>query len=70
MLTNNKTTKKQQSCYGFTGATKGALPCLAISASVTSFGRDMIEATKEFVESNYTIENGYSNDAEVIYGEF
>ena len=27
------------SVYGFTGATVGKLPCLQISASVTSFGR-------------------------------
>jgi DNA polymerase delta subunit 1 len=57
------------SVYGFTGATVGALPCLAISASVTSYGRDMIEATKAFVESKYTVENGYTSDAQVIYGE-
>lgn len=34
------------SVYGFTGATVGALPCLEISSSVTSFGRTMIEATR------------------------
>lgn len=34
------------SVYGFTGATIGKLPCLAISSSVTSFGRVMIERTK------------------------
>eukprot|EP00487_Bulimina_marginata_P003076 TRINITY_DN17240_c0_g2_i1.p1 TRINITY_DN17240_c0_g2~~TRINITY_DN17240_c0_g2_i1.p1 ORF type:complete len:107 (-),score=0.69 TRINITY_DN17240_c0_g2_i1:229-549(-) len=34
------------SVYGFTGATVGALPCLTISAAVTSFGRDMIHDTK------------------------
>jgi DNA polymerase delta subunit 1 len=32
--------------YGFTGATVGKLPCLEISASVTAYGRDMIEVTK------------------------
>jgi DNA polymerase delta subunit 1 len=31
------------SVYGFTGAQVGQLPCLAISSSVTSFGREMIE---------------------------
>ena len=25
--------------------------------------------TKEFVESNYTVANGYSHDAEVVYGD-
>lgn len=34
------------SVYGFTGATVGQLPCLQISASVTAFGREMIEKTK------------------------
>ena len=34
------------SVYGFTGATVGKLPCLAISSSVTAFGREMIEKTK------------------------
>lgn len=31
---------------GFTGATVGALPCLEISSSVTSFGREMIMETR------------------------
>jgi DNA polymerase delta subunit 1 len=35
------------SVYGFTGATVGELPCLQISASVTAFGREMIEKTKQ-----------------------
>src|ERR1700737_1815045 len=34
------------SVYGFTGATIGKLPCLAISSSVTAYGRQMIETTK------------------------
>ena len=33
------------SVYGFTGAQAGQLPCLEISASVTAFGRIMIEKT-------------------------
>ena len=37
------------SVYGFTGAQVGQLPCLAISSSVTSFGRVMIEQTKALV---------------------
>lgn len=58
------------SVYGFTGAAKqGQLPCLQISASVTAFGREMIEAVKKFVEEKYTIKNGYKADAEVIYGD-
>jgi len=57
------------SVYGFTGATVGALPCLTISGAVTSFGRDMIHATKEFVERHYSIKNGFACDADVVYGD-
>lgn len=57
------------SVYGFTGATVGRLPCLAISSSVTAFGRMMIEQTKDYVETNYTIAKGFSHDAAVVYGD-
>ena len=57
------------SVYGFTGAQVGKLPCLEISQSVTAFGRMMIEKTKNEVEAKYTVENGYANDAKVIYGD-
>ena len=57
------------SVYGFTGAQVGKLPCLEISGSVTSFGRMMIEETKNHVEKKYTIENGYEYNAKVIYGD-
>lgn len=57
------------SVYGFTGATVGKLPCLAISTSVTAYGRQMIELTKQEVESEYCISNGYEHDARVIYGD-
>lgn len=57
------------SVYGFTGAVKGKLPCIAISASVTSYGRDMIDKTKSLVEEKYTISNGYEFDSVVIYGD-
>lgn len=57
------------SVYGFTGATVGKLPCLAISSSVTAFGRQMIDITKQVVESHYNIENGLEHNAEVIYGD-
>ena len=55
------------SVYGFCGAQM--LPELAISQSVTAFGRQMIEQTKTWVETNCTIANGYPNDAEVVYGD-
>lgn len=57
------------SVYGLTGATVGKLPCLAIASSTTSYGRQMIEKTKEEVEAKYTIANGYAHDAKVIYGD-
>uniref|UniRef100_A0A3B3XNA2 DNA polymerase n=1 Tax=Poecilia mexicana TaxID=48701 RepID=A0A3B3XNA2_9TELE len=57
------------SVYGFTGAQVGKLPCLEISQSVTGFGRQMIEKTKQLVESKYTISNGYQADARVVYGD-
>mmetsp|Transcript_20940 Transcript_20940/g.67436 ORF Transcript_20940/g.67436 Transcript_20940/m.67436 type:complete len:1107 (+) Transcript_20940:3-3323(+) len=57
------------SVYGFTGAQVGQLPCLEISSSVTGFGRQMIEQTKEYVEANYNVAKGYEHDAVVIYGD-
>lgn len=57
------------SVYGFTGATIGKLPCLAISASVTSYGREMIELTKTLVIEKYCITNGFEYDSKVIYGD-
>ncbi|XP_052020135.1 DNA polymerase delta catalytic subunit isoform X1 [Apodemus sylvaticus] len=57
------------SVYGFTGAQVGKLPCLEISQSVTGFGRQMIEKTKQLVESKYTLENGYDANAKVVYGD-
>lgn len=49
------------SVYGFTGATIGMLPCLAISASTTAIGRKMIDKTKNLVEKKF---NG-----KVVYGD-
>jgi DNA polymerase delta subunit 1 len=57
------------SVYGLTGASNGKVPCLAIASSTTAYGRQMIEKTKGEVESKYTIANGYSHDAQVIYGD-
>lgn len=57
------------SVYGFTGQANGQLPMLQISASVTAYGRDMIMLTKETVEAEFSIKNGYEHDAEVIYGD-
>ncbi|EJT80568.1 DNA polymerase delta catalytic subunit [Gaeumannomyces tritici R3-111a-1] len=57
------------SVYGLTGATNGKFPCLQIASSTTSYGRQMIEKTKQEVEAKYRIANGYSHDAQVIYGD-
>ncbi|KAJ6737291.1 DNA polymerase CATALYTIC SUBUNIT [Salix viminalis] len=57
------------SVYGFTGATVAQLPCLEISSSVTSYGRQMIEHTKKLVEDKFTMLGGYEHNAEVIYGD-
>ncbi|OMP04435.1 DNA-directed DNA polymerase, family B, pol2 [Corchorus olitorius] len=57
------------SVYGFTGATVGQLPCLEISSSVTSYGRQMIEHTKKLVEDKFKMQGGYEFNAEVIYGD-
>ncbi|KAN0088533.1 DNA polymerase family B domain containing protein [Tylopilus felleus] len=57
------------SVYGFTGATIGKLPCLAISSSVTAYGRQMIEKTKQEVEAEFSLSNGHIHNAEVIYGD-
>lgn len=57
------------SVYGFTGAQVGKLPCLEISGSVTAYGRTMIEFTRQEVEKQYCITNGYEKDAKVIYGD-
>jgi len=57
------------SVYGLTGASNGKVPCLAIASSTTAYGRQMIERTKSEVEAKYTIANGYTHDAQVIYGD-
>ncbi|GJN37713.1 hypothetical protein PR202_gb26694 [Eleusine coracana subsp. coracana] len=57
------------SVYGFTGAAVGQLPCLEISSSVTSYGRQMIEHTKKLVEDKFTTLGGYEHNAEVVYGD-
>jgi DNA polymerase delta subunit 1 len=57
------------SVYGFTGASTGKLYCVSIAASVTSFGRVMIEATRDFILKHYTKKNGFKHDADVVYGD-
>jgi len=50
------------SIYGFTGAMKGMLPCVAIASTVTMRGRQMIEETKNYVEEHFP-------GAKVRYGD-
>ena len=57
------------SVYGFTGATVGQLPCVAIASSTTAYGRNLLLETRSFVESKYTIANGFQANAEVVYGD-
>jgi DNA polymerase delta subunit 1 len=57
------------SVYGFTGMSVGTLPCQAIAASVTAYGRQMIERTTKVVEAKFCKSQGYSVDAKVIYGD-
>jgi DNA polymerase delta subunit 1 len=57
------------SVYGFTGASVGKLPCIPISASVTAFGRQMIDDVTKEVYKEYTVKNGYKTDADVVYGD-
>lgn len=42
-----------------------SLACFFPEQSVTGFGRQMIEKTKQLVESKYTLENGYNTNAKV-----
>eukprot|EP00923_Selenidium_pygospionis_P030946 GHVN01054996.1.p1 GENE.GHVN01054996.1~~GHVN01054996.1.p1 ORF type:complete len:1132 (+),score=180.09 GHVN01054996.1:185-3580(+) len=58
------------SVYGYTGATTGGqLPCLEVSTSITGYGREMIDHTKQMVESLITVANGYPSNAVVVYGD-
>lgn len=47
----------------------GQLPCVPIAASTTSYGRNLLLQTATFVENTYTIANGFSANAEVVYGD-
>eukprot|EP00878_Enallax_costatus_P012125 GHUV01012659.1.p1 GENE.GHUV01012659.1~~GHUV01012659.1.p1 ORF type:complete len:774 (+),score=276.28 GHUV01012659.1:341-2662(+) len=57
------------SVYGFTGATVGKMPCLAISSTTTAYGREMIESTRTWVQAEFCTAKGYKTDCEVIYGD-
>jgi DNA polymerase delta subunit 1 len=58
------------SIYGFTGATKGMLPCVAIASTVTMRGRQMIEETKNYVEEHFPGANVRYGDTDSVMVEF
>jgi DNA polymerase delta subunit 1 len=58
------------SVYGFTGASKGMLPCLAIASSVTMRGRGMIDETKNYVEANFPGAKVRYGDTDSVMVEF
>jgi DNA polymerase delta subunit 1 len=58
------------SIYGFTGASKGMLPCVAIASTVTMRGRQMIEETKNYVEENFPGAKVRYGDTDSVMVEF
>src|SRR5210317_375718 len=58
------------SVYGFTGASKGMLPCVPIASSVTRKGRMMIDDTKKYVEENYPGAKVRYGDTDSVMVEF
>ena len=58
------------SVYGFTGASKGMLPLLAIASTVTMRGRQMIEETKNYVEANFPGAKVRYGDTDSVMVEF
>jgi DNA polymerase delta subunit 1 len=58
------------SIYGFTGAVKGMLPCVAIASTVTMRGRQMIEETKNYVEANFPGAKVRYGDTDSVMVEF
>ncbi|ANC96520.1 DNA polymerase catalytic subunit [macacine betaherpesvirus 9] len=58
------------SVYGVTGATHSLLPCVAIAASVTSLGREMLYKTVEYVNTTMQTEVFFSETFGVTMEEF
>ena len=58
------------SIYGFTGASTGMLPCVAIASSVTMRGRQMIDETKNHVEANFPGAKVRYGDTDSVMVEF
>jgi DNA polymerase delta subunit 1 len=58
------------SIYGFTGASKGMLPLMAIASTVTMRGRQMIEETKNYVEDHFPGSRVRYGDTDSVMIEF
>ena len=58
------------SVYGFTGASRGMLPCVAIASTVTMKGRKMIDDTKEYVEKHFPGSKVRYGDTDSVMIEF
>ena len=58
------------SIYGFTGASKGMLPLVAIASTVTMRGRQMIEETKNYVEEHFPGAKVRYGDTDSVMVEF
>ena len=58
------------SIYGFTGASRGILPCMAIASTTTARGREMIDETKTYVEENFPGARVRYGDTDSVMIEF
>ncbi len=58
------------SVYGFTGASVGMLPCVAIASTVTMKGRNMIDETKNYVEEHFPGSKVRYGDTDSVMVEF
>ena len=74
LILNHRQQAYKVSCnaiYGYTGVAHGihALPCIALAATITAVGRQLIDHTKNAVEHFFSVGNGHHANARVIYGD-
>ncbi|ART33253.1 DNA polymerase catalytic subunit [Bovine alphaherpesvirus 5] len=50
------------SVYGFTGVANGLLPCLAVAATVTTIGRDMLLETRRYIHDRWAAPEALARD--------
>ncbi|AVT50679.1 DNA polymerase catalytic subunit [Cervid alphaherpesvirus 1] len=50
------------SVYGFTGVANGLLPCLAVAATVTTIGRDMLLETRRYIHERWAAPEALARD--------